>query len=138
MEISAYISNGPDGHEVIVSTAGAARPLVVCAKPSGQGSAVNGGELLMAALATCYCNDLYREAARLGVPITGCEVRAQGHFNGVGLGAEAVTYAATVQSPAPADQVEALLAETDRLAEIHNTLRAGCAVQRVAWHGPAA
>lgn len=138
MEISAYIRNGLDGHELIVSTAGASRPLVISAKSSGQGSAVNGGELLMAALATCYCNDLYREASRLGIPITGCEVRAQGHFNGVGLGAEEVTYSANVESSAPADRVEALLAEADRLAEVHNTLRAGCAVDRVAWHAPAA
>ena len=91
----------------------------------------------MAALATCYCNDLYREAARLGVAITGCEVRAQGHFNGIGLGAEDVTYSARVESPDPAEQVELLLSETDRLAEVHNTLRAGCAVVRVAWNGSA-
>jgi len=138
VEISAYIRNGLDGHELFVSTGGAPRPLVISAKPSGQGSAINGGELLMAALATCYCNDLYREASRLGIPITGCEVRAQGHFKGVGLGAEEVTYSVNVESSAPADQVEALLAETDRLAEVHNTLRAGCAVDRVAWHGPGA
>ena len=96
---------------------------------------MNGGELLMAALATCYCNDLYREASRLGVPITGCEVRVRGHFDGIGLAARGVTYSATVESPAPADQIEALLSETDRLAEIHNTLRSGCAVERIAWDG---
>ena len=138
MEISAYIRSGLGGHELLVSTAGAPRPLVIAAKASGQGSAVNGGELLMAALATCYCNDLYREASRLGIPITGCEVRAQGYFNGVGLGAEKITYSAFVESSAPGDQVAVLLAETDRLAEVHNTLRAGCAVDRVPWHSPAA
>ncbi|MBD7987458.1 OsmC family protein [Luteimonas sp. Sa2BVA3] len=138
MEISAHIRSGLDVHELIVSTDGASRPLVISARPSGRGSAVNGGELLMAALATCYCNDLYREASRLGVPIAGCKVRVQGHFNGVGLAAQSVTYSAVVESSAPAVEVEALLSETDRLAEIHNTLRRGCAVERVAWHGPAA
>ena len=34
-------------------------------KSPGRGSAVNGGEFLVLALATCYCNDLYREAERL-------------------------------------------------------------------------
>ena len=88
----------------------------------------------MLALATCYCNDLYREAERLGITLDGCEVVAKGQFNGIGLAAEAVTYAARVQSPsASAEELERLLHETDRLAEIHNTLRAGCAVQRVAW-----
>ena len=137
MEISAYIRSGSNFHELVVSTDGTSRPLVISAKPSGRGSAVNGGELLMAALATCYCNDLYREASRLDVPIAGCEVRVQGHFNGVGLAAQSVTYSAIVESSAPAVQVEALLSETDRLAEVHNTLRNGCAVERVAWDGPA-
>jgi organic hydroperoxide reductase OsmC/OhrA len=136
MEITACIRSGPGVQELLVSTDGALRPLVIAAKPSGRGCAVNGGELLMAALATCYCNDLYREASRLGVPITGCEVRAQACFNGVGLPAQDVTYSAVVASTAPAEQVEALLSETDRLAEVHNTLRTGCAVDRVAWHGP--
>lgn len=138
MEISAHIRNVADGHAVNVSTAGTVQPLAVSAKRSGRGSGVNGGELLMAALATCYCNDLYREAERLGVPITGCEVVATAHFNGVGLAAEAVTYSANVDSPAAADRIEFLLSETDRLAEVHNTLRAGCPVQRLAWQEPAA
>ena len=138
MQISAHIRSGLNVHELFVSTDGASRPLTVSAKPSGQGSAVSGGELLMAALATCYCNDLYREAVRLRVPIASCEVRVHGHFNGVGLAAQHVTYSAVVESSAPAVQVEALLSETDRLAEVHNTLRSGCAVDRVAWQGAAA
>lgn len=138
MQISAYIRNNPDGHEVQLRTAGAIQRLAVSAKASGPGSAANGGELLMAALATCYCNDLYREAARLGIPISGCEVVASAQFNGVGLGAESVVYSARVDSSAPREQVDLLLVETDRRAEVHNTLRAGCAVQRVAWRGPRA
>lgn len=138
MEISAHVRNSQNEHEVRLSTAGAGQRLAVAAKASGSGSAVNGGELLMAALATCYCNDLYREAARLGIEISGCEVVATAQFNGVGLGAESVIYSAKVESSASPEQVELLLAETDRLAEIHNTLRAGCPVQQVAWHGPPA
>ena len=58
MEISAHLRNRANTHELLVSTAGTSRPLAVSAKATGPGSAVNGGELLMAALATCYCNDL--------------------------------------------------------------------------------
>lgn len=137
MEISAHIRNRPDGHEVSVRTSGKTQPLAVSAKTSGRGSAVNGGELLMAALATCYCNDLYREAERLGIEIAGCEVIATAHFNGIGAAAESVTYSARVESQASPEQLDHLLAETDRLAEVHNTLRAGCPVQRVAWYGSA-
>jgi organic hydroperoxide reductase OsmC/OhrA len=133
MEISARIRNGSNEHEVSVLTAGKARQLAVPAKASGRGSSVNGGEFLMAALATCYCNDLYREAERLGIEVAGCEVVATTHFNGVGLAAESITYSARVESQASPEKVEHLLSETDRLAEIHNTLRAGCPVQRIAW-----
>lgn len=137
MEISAHVRNHSNRHEVRLSTAGVEQRLAVSAKAAGLGSAVNGGELLMAALATCYCNDLYREAARLGIEISGCEVVASAQFNGVGLGAESVVYAARIESSASSGQIELLLAETDRLAEVHNTLRAGCQVQRVAWREPA-
>jgi organic hydroperoxide reductase OsmC/OhrA len=134
MEISAEVRNSDGAHEVAVVTSGLVRGVAVPAKGNGRGSSVNGGEFLMLALATCYCNDLYREAERLGISITGCEVVAKSRFNGIGLAAEAVTYSARVESSASAEDIERLLTETDRLAEIHNTLRAGCPVQRVAWH----
>ena len=133
MEISARIRNTPTGHEVEVATADAVQSLGVVAKAQGRGSAINGGEFLMLALATCYCNDLYREAARLGIAIDGCEVVATARFEGIGLAAGAVRYAARVESNARASEIETLLAETDRLAEVHNTLRSGCPVTRVDW-----
>ena len=133
MKITARVRNGPHGHEVNVSTSGSSQSLTVTAKASGRGSAINGGEFLMLALATCYCNDLYREAERLGIAVTACDVVATAQFNGIGQPAESITYSARVASPAPRDQVELLLSETDRLAEVHNTLRGGCTVQRVEW-----
>jgi organic hydroperoxide reductase OsmC/OhrA len=60
MEISANLQNGRGAHRASVSTAGSAQQVAIPPKDSGQGSAVNGGELLMLALATCYCNDLSR------------------------------------------------------------------------------
>ena len=133
MRISAQVRNEGGRLEVAVSTSGSSSVLSISAKEGGRGSATNGGELLMLALATCYCNDLYREADRLGIVVTGCQVRASAQFRGVGLAAEAVTYAAKVESSSSAEKIELLLAETDRLAEVHNTLRAGCRVDRVAW-----
>lgn len=58
MEISAVVNNSPSGHQVVVRTGASSHSLSIAAKESGQGSAVNGGEFLMLALATCYCNDL--------------------------------------------------------------------------------
>ena len=135
MEISARVSNTAGGHAADVATAGSRQSVAVAAKAQaqGRGSAINGGEFLMLALATCYCNDLYREAARLGIAIDGCEVVATARFEGAGLAAEDVRYAVRVDSIAPTADIERLVSETDRVAEVHNTLRGGCAVTRVQW-----
>jgi organic hydroperoxide reductase OsmC/OhrA len=134
MKISALVRNAGAAHDVAVATQGRERRLDIPAKPAGGGSAVNGGELLMLALATCYCNDLYREAARLGLALQEVEVEASGNFEGVGLAASRVTYRARVRSPEPEERIAQLLRETDAVAEIHNTLRAPIAVELVPWN----
>lgn len=63
MEISATVRNSQRAHEVVVRSGTVAQPLGVAAKPAGRGSAVGGGEFLMLALATCYCNGLYQEVS---------------------------------------------------------------------------
>lgn len=137
MQISANVRNTAASHEVTVSTDGAAQALQVAAKREGAGSAINGGEFLMLALATCYCNDLYREAARLGIVLTAVEVHASGEFPGRGLAARNIRYAARIDSPASPEAIERLLLETDAVAEVHNTVRAGMPVECVPWNGAA-
>jgi organic hydroperoxide reductase OsmC/OhrA len=132
MEIAAICRNTTTGHEVEVRTGGSSRSLAVPAKPAGRGSSVNGGEFLMLALATCYCNDLYREAERMGVPIDGAEVEAVAEFPGVGLAATHIRYRAKVNSSAPDSEITRLLRATDAVAEVHNTVRAGVPVDLVA------
>lgn len=133
MLISAVVRNAGEAHEVHLSTDDASQTLPVPARRNGQGSAVNGGEFLMLALATCYCNDLYREAARLGLRLSAVEVRASAEFNGRGLAAEHIRYAARVESDATDDEIRRLIAETDAVAEVHNTIRSGVPVSCVAW-----
>jgi organic hydroperoxide reductase OsmC/OhrA len=128
MQISATVRNTPSGHATELRTDSAVQSLAIAPKASGRGSSVNGGELLMLALATCYCNDLFREAQRLGIALDAVEVEARATFGGVGLAATDVRYTAKVESSAPAADIERLLRETDAVAEIHNTLRAGVAV----------
>ena len=62
--ISAAVESGFKQHRVTLTTAGNSHSLEVAPRSSGFGSSANGGELLCLALATCYCNDLYREAAK--------------------------------------------------------------------------
>lgn len=107
MQISAYVRNAGPAHDVSVSTEGVCKQVVVPAKPGGRGSNVNGGELL--------------------------EVEASAQFDGVGLAATNIQYRARLASPAAPEQIERLLRETDAVAEVHNTVRAGAGVEFVPW-----
>lgn len=138
MHISAIVRNARDSHEVRVATGGTIKSLHIPHRVSGAGSGINGGELLMLALATCYCNDLYREAARLGVGVESVEVEALADFEGIGLAAKNIRYRARVVSTGSDAEVARLLRETDAVAEIHNTLRAGVAIRLEAWEPDAA
>ena len=131
MQISATVRSAAAAHEVSVRTDGGTRALAIPPKPTGGGSAVNGGEFLMLALATCYCNDLYREAERLQIPLEAVEVEASASFPGIGLAGTDIRYRARVASSAPDAAIAELLRRTDAVAEVHNTLRAGVPVARV-------
>lgn len=129
MEISATVTSSASTHEATVRTGTASQSLAVPAKATGLGSSINGGEFLMLALATCYCNDLYREAERLRIPIEGTQVEATAEFPGIGLAATNIRYRAVVKSSANPEAIALLLRETDAVAEIHNTVRAGVPVE---------
>src|SRR3954466_4104978 len=105
MEVTAFVNSSAAGHEVSVRTGTILRSLGVPARETGKGSAVNGGEFLMLALATCYCNDLYREAERLGIPLDAVDVEASARFPGMGLAATDIRYRATISSPASPEDV---------------------------------
>ncbi|HXD78813.1 MAG TPA: hypothetical protein VN616_13440 [Puia sp.] len=59
----ARISSSHDLTEAVVQTNDVAKNLRLPTKSTGFGSGINGGELLLLSLATCRCNDIYREAA---------------------------------------------------------------------------
>ena len=62
---------------------------------------------------------------------SGHEVEASAEFPGVGLAAKDIRYRARVVSSAPEPAIARLLRETDRVAEVHNTIRAGVPVERL-------
>lgn len=131
MHITARLISAFDRHETTVQTNGSAKTLAIAPKPMGYGSSVNGGELLMLALATCFCNDLYREAARRNIAVTGVEVEVTGEFGAEGEAGRNFTYQARVSAEASPEEVEALVRHTDCVAEIQNTLRQGVRVTLV-------
>lgn len=127
MRISAHVRNGDGEHQVTLRTNDHAHGLSLAPKPSG-GSSVNGGELLFLALATCYCNDVYREAAKRGIAVTHVEVVVEGEFAAEGAAARDVSYRAKVTAKGSEAEIKALMAHTDQVAEIQNTLRSGVPV----------
>ena len=89
MKISARVRNSLGQHEATVATNETSHAIVIPPKASGLGSSVNGGELLFLALATCYCNDMYREAAKRGIAVSQVEVEVEGEFGAAGEPARA-------------------------------------------------
>ncbi len=128
MNISATVLNKGSEHRVFVRTGGKEQSLAIASKAAAPGSSVNGGELLFLALATCYCNDLYREANSRGLRIDSVEVEVAGEFGGKGEPARNIRYRASVHSQATEEEVLALMRFTDSVAEIQNTLRQGLPV----------
>ena len=84
MNISARVTNQRGEHTATVQTSERRQSLTIPPKADGFGSSVNGGELLFLALATCYCNDLYREGRKRGIEIAKVEVEVSGEFGAEG------------------------------------------------------
>ena len=124
MKMRARVQNTRDSHQVVLQTNDDLHELMIAPKPAGFGSSVNGGELLFLALATCYCNDIYREAAKRGIVVERVEVTVDGDFPAEGAAATNVTYHATVAAQASEEAIRSLMRDTDQVAEIQNTLRA--------------
>ena len=79
----------------------------------------------MLSLATCFCNDLYREAAKRNIEISSVEVTTTGEFGAEGEPGTNFKYSATVKANVPEAEIQALVRHTDSVAEVHNTLRKG-------------
>lgn len=123
MIITASIENSQQQNHIIVATESNQKNINIPAKANGQGSAVNGGELLFLALATCFCNDVYREAARREIEISSISVTVSGNFGNEGEPATGIQYSTDIQSTASKEAIATLIADVDKIAEIHNTLR---------------
>ena len=100
MNIIASIKNSLQQNDIIVETDGNKKKIIIPAKPNGQGSSVNGAELLFLSLATCFCNDIYREAVRRNITIQSVEVTVFGEFGKEGEPASNISYKVNIQSDA--------------------------------------
>jgi uncharacterized OsmC-like protein len=128
MKFSARVENSKDNHKVFLQTGDNVHSIVIPPKPTGYGSSANGGELLFLALASCYCNDIYREAAKRNIKVERVEVNVEGDFGAEGEHAKNVVYHAKVLADASEDEIREMMKFTDTVSEIQNTLRNGTPV----------
>lgn len=124
IKFMAKVQNAENQHEVTLKTGDHEHSIVIPPKRTGLGSSMNGGEALLLALATCYCNDIYREAHKQGITVRHVTVAVEAEQDGeAGHGMENIVYHVTVEADAPAETIENLIKRTDTVAEIQNTLR---------------
>ena len=129
MKVTAFVKSSAHSLDTTVSTNGEHKKLNLPAKTSGLGSAINGGELLLTALAVCYCNDIYREAAKRNINVTEVEVTCSGSFPAEGKPGENLKYNVIIEADANTDAIADLILHTDTIAEIHLTIRNGTPVE---------
>lgn len=101
------------GHTVIVD-----RPVSV----GGGGLGFNGGQLLYLAIAGCISNDLYREAARMRIVVTGVVIEVDGDFPEPGTPSTPIEVAVDLTGDAPEDELRGLLDRVAEMAEIPKSL----------------
>jgi len=123
MKVSARVDNAFRKHALTLTTNDRTHELPIAPRADGVGSNANGGELLCLALATCYCNDVYREAKKRGIEVQRNEVEVEGTFGAEGVAAERFAYHARVSARASRQEIIGLMQHTDSVAEIQNTVR---------------
>jgi uncharacterized OsmC-like protein len=129
MHITSTVISNNQTLETHVETDGSGKKISIAPKSNGQGSSVNGGELLFLSIATCFCNDIYREAATRELKIDSVEVSVSGHFGGIGEPCSNIVYRTKILSPEHQEAINELINHVDKIAEIHNTLRRGVTVR---------
>lgn len=122
MKITTSLTSTANSLTTIVSSDGLEKVLALPVKADGYGAEINGGELLLTALAVCYCNDIYREAKKRKINITSLEITCSGTFP-VGKPAERLRYNVLIEADARAEEIGDLILRTDEIAEVNLTLR---------------
>jgi len=89
----------------------------------GRGLGFNGGQLMYASIAACVSNDLYREAATMGIELSRVSLTVEGEFPGRGRPSGPVTVEVELEGSASDARLDELMAVVDEVAEIPNSMR---------------
>jgi len=95
----------------------------------GRGLGFNGGQLLYAAIAGCYSNDLYREAATIGISLSRVAITVDGDFPKRGEPSTPISVNIEVEGDAPEARLRELVQLVDTIAEIPNSIRGATPVE---------
>jgi uncharacterized OsmC-like protein len=87
------------------------------------GLGYSGSELLFLATGTCYCNDIYREAARRNIKVKSFYIDVEGDWSGESIRAQNSTFTAKVEVEASEKEIRDLITYTEQVVEVHNSLR---------------
>jgi putative redox protein len=109
---TAVLSSGP--YSVLAD-----RPVAA----GGRGLGFNGGQLMYASIAACVSNDLYREAATLGIRLSRVAITVDGEFPARGKPSTPITVDVELEGDVSEDRLSELLAVVDSVAEIPNSIR---------------
>ncbi|HSL97932.1 MAG TPA: OsmC family protein [Candidatus Deferrimicrobiaceae bacterium] len=119
-----------DGGPTAVISAGAST--VLADRPvatGGRGLGFNGGQLMYASIAACVSNDLYREAATLGIILRRVALMVDGDFPARGQGSTPVTVEVDIDGEAPVERLRELVALVAEIAEIPNSMRGSTLIE---------
>ena len=94
----------------------------------GGGMGFSGGQLLNMAVAGWVSNDLFREAARLGIELRRVRVTATSDYSGDPATSTPIGYEVELEGDAPEEALRELVDLVDRIAEIPNSIRRGTEV----------
>lgn len=128
MKYSASLQNIAGKLDVMMKKGDSTNSVDIQPGRHGFGSSISGGEILFLAIATCYCNDLYREGRKLGIAVEQVEVDVDGDFAGPGEPATNVMCRIKVTAQASDAEIRKLVEHTDAIAEIPMSLRRGIQV----------
>ncbi|GAB2179106.1 OsmC family protein [Dongia sp. agr-C8] len=97
-------------------------------KAGGRGLGFNGGQLLALAIGGCFCNDLRYVAHARGVALGEISVKVTLDLNGEPLLTTGATIYVACDLPDGGD-VNALIAEAERISTVANSLKVGVPVR---------
>ena len=125
MKYSASMQSIDGRLDVLMKKGDKENTIEIAPQHKGFGSSISGGEILFLAIATCYCNDIYREGMKLGIKVDSVEVDVDGDYMAAGEPATNVTCRIKVIAQASEDGIRKLIEHTDSIAEIPMSLRRG-------------